>query len=714
MADGAAAGMFDAEEPADEFDARDPFDDDVDEEEVRSSTAAALDSAMAYSESVDAERRDNLDRYLGRPYGTEMENYSQHIDRSALETVGWILPALLEIFHGSDEVGEFDPQNQDDVQGAEQATDYINLIYNRDNPGFLISSAVILDGLVERLGVFKTTWKEEAKVSMSRHDGLSEDEALMLLAEPGVELLAIREREPDKALAALLPGPSYDLKIRRVSKKAGVSIEAVPPEEYGYIEAPRPDLIPFHCHERQMARADLIALGYEADTVNALPSDEMSDAQTAGKRWDARTGWSGESSATHDSMRLVTVAECYIRADFDGDGYAEWRKVVLGGSGRELLSQEMIDEPPFDPMTPILLSHRIEGLSVVDLVKDLQALRTDLIRQMIDGLFEVNTPRPKVKLTAHKSTWEAVLKPAPGKPIPVNNMDDVMWDQPAWQGAQALPFLEYLDRAREARSGVSPASTGTNPDMLNGAAQATVAQLMSAAQQKVGLIARVLAETGFKSLFRRILRLVVKHQDKPRVVRLRGRWTPMDPRHWNADMDYIPNVGLGTGDKAKVREALMATLALQKEAMANGLDNMAGPKQIYNTLKDLVKASGLKSADPYWNDPEQNPKPPSPAPDPMAEPMAAAAIGAEKVKQETALTKARMDDDFRRDELAVDTAMEAARLGQELDMEALKAETNAPRGPDGALLPPGQGALGAPPAPVEGEPGPPMTPRGMF
>jgi hypothetical protein len=237
--------------------------------------------------------------------------------------------------------------------------------------------------------------------------------------------------------------------------------------------------------------------------------------------------------------------------------------------------------------------------------------------------------------------------------------------------AQAFPMLEYLDGVRENRTGVTRYMQGIDADSLNKTATG-ISQIMTAAQQRVELIARVFAETGVKDLFRKILELVGRHQSAPRIIRLRNRWVPMDPRQWTTQMDVSINVGLGTGNKDQMLMHLRSLLEIQVQAirMQGGVDGpLVRLENVYNTLAKLVENAGLKSPDAYFTDPAQRPPaPPAPA-GPQPDPAMLA------VQQQAQLAAARLA--FDRQRAAADLALDQARLAADVAMKrdalALKA-----------------------------------------
>src|SRR5690606_22505925 len=138
-----------------------------------------------------------------------------------------------------------------------------------------------------------------------------------------------------------------------------------------------------------------------------------------------------------------------------------------------------------------------------------------------------------------------------------------------------------------------------------------VTKILDAGNARKKMMARILAETGIKDLFRLLLRIVVNNQDQPAVVRLRNTWVQFDPSGWSPEMDVSIETGLGTGDKSQLMMTLQMILDAQKEALAAGLP-LATPKHIFNTLESMIKAAGLKGAARYFQDPDEVQQPEQP------------------------------------------------------------------------------------------------------
>jgi hypothetical protein len=161
--------------------------------------------------------------------------------------------------------------------------------------------------------------------------------------------------------------------------------------------------------------------------------------------------------------------------------------------------------------------------------------------------------------------------------------------------------------------------------------------LLTAAEQRVEMIARIFAETGVKQLFMKIHELVRKYPNKPEVVKLTGGWVEVDPRDWKERTNMSVSVGLGSASKNQQLLAISSILADQKQVVeSGGMGMIVNPENIYNALKKKAHINGFKNADEFFQDPSKA-KPQQPKPDPqMAAVQAQLQIEREKRQNEQA------------------------------------------------------------------------------
>ena len=129
------------------------------------------------------------------------------------------------------------------------------------------------------------------------------------------------------------------------------------------------------------------------------------------------------------------------------------------------------------------------------------------------------------------------------------------------------------------------------------------------AQERIELIARLFAENGMKRLFKGLLKMVVRHQDRPRTIKLRGKWVEVDPRYWDAELDVQVNVGLGHGTDSDKMAFLMQIAAKQEQIMQilGPANPLADASKYRNTLAQICTLAGFKDASRYFGevDPQQ-------------------------------------------------------------------------------------------------------------
>jgi len=636
--------------------------------------------------ALQSERAENLKYYLGDKFGNEQDGRSQVVSSDVADTIEWMLPQLMRILASSDTTVSFEPVGAEDIEAAEQATQYVNHIWNADNDGFLNFYTWFKDALLSKNGFIKVWWDERVDATKESYEALSDEEMAFIVNDQDVEIVGHTEQYVPVGPNGEL-GTSHDLDVARSATTGGVRIEPVPPEEFLISrEAKSIQDARFVGHRQRRTLSSLIAEGFSRDLVEDLVQSNQGDTDVDSEVL-ARDTFLDEHEKlakviNNDAMREVWVVECYVRVDQDDDGIAEMRQITVAGPNSDILSDVPWDGPaPFASLTPINMPHRFYGRAIADLVKDLQLIKSTIMRQYLDGLYLANNPRQEA-VEANIVEPSELLASRPGGIVRVKERGSISPISTPFIGAQALEGLQYTDQMRENRTGVSPRTQGLGANPLH--ATASGERLMySAAQGKLELIARIFAETGVKQAFKIILWLVSHYQDKERIIRLRNTWVPMDPRNWSSEMDIRVSVGLGTGDKQGQLTNAITLLELQKQALEVGF---ATPQNLMETAEIVVGAMGLKGVERFFTLPDPN-NPHQGLPGKGAVPNEAQAIAMQQValtqnqaaleqaniksQLEARTVKAQQDRELKELEIAHKFELDQVRLENEL---ALKRE----------------------------------------
>jgi hypothetical protein len=654
---------------------------------LKSLLEAEIDGAIGYLQTETTEQRTrSLEYYLRYPYGNEVEGRSQIVTGEVAEVIDGAIPQLIRIFTASDDIIRYEPVGPGDEQGANQATDYSNWVFYKDNPGFAILHDWFKDALLEKVGIVKAYWDNKIDVIKETYENLSDAELALLLQDGTREII---EQETFVTQITNIDGTpaigmdgvqitqvSYNVKVRKKNQVGRVAIQNIPPEEF--LISKKATTIqdsPFVAHRRLIPRSDLVAMGFPEDVVRDLPAyDDLSFSPERVARYSE-----GEQPSQDESldptMQDVEVYECYIRADRDGDGLAELLQVWYSGS--EILEETETDYIPFHSLCPIPVPHKFYGLSLADKVMDLQLQKSTITRQMLDNLYLTNNYR--VGAVDGQVNLDDLISPTPGGVIRMKNPNAVvpMAVQPV--ANQAFPMLEYLDAVQAKRTGVSDATQGLDPNVLQNVTATAVAAFQNASAGKMELIARNFAETGVKSLFKGILQLLCKYQDKPRIIRMRGQYIQMDPREWSNQYDVSISVGLGTGNKQEQMAMLAMILdkqerILQQFGPANPLVTVG---QYRETLGRMIEAAGFKDSATFFKPitPEidqalSNPPPQQQQPDPAIQAMMMQAQAQLEIDRQKALA----DIQAKREKAAAEIQLAREKAAAELELKRQEFE----------------------------------------
>lgn len=568
-------------------------------EEIKVLLRMEIDNAIGYLETETVEARaDALNAYLRNPYGNEIEGKSQIVTGEVAEAVDGALPQLIRVFTSNEDAVQFEPVNQGDEPFAKQASEMANWVFYKQNDGFLILHNWFKDALMQKVGIVKAYWQSNKDTTKEKYKNLTEDEVALLLSEGEFEI--VKQNTNSNIGIDGMEYFTYDITIQRTNDNSRIVIETVPPEEF--IIDKRATSIQdaaFCAHRRFIARGDLVAMGYDRDIVEEIPAyDRLTYAPERLARYS--NGEIPEYIPVDDpSMQEVEIFECYIKADFNGEGFNSLHRIVMGGE--HILEQEDCDYVPFHSLCPIPIPHKFYGQSLADRTMDIQLEKTTLTRQLFDNLYLTNNAR--VVAVEGQVNYDDLLTSTAGGVIRAKNINAVSQLNVQNTAAQTFPMFEYLDNVQAKRTGVSDMQQGLDPSVLQNTTATAVAAMTQQSTGKLELIARIFAETGVKSLFKGILHLLCKYQDRAKTIRLRNEWVSFDPREWSDQYNVTINVGLGNGNRQEQIATLQMILAKQEQIISQyGINNpLISLSQYQKTLSRMVEMAGFKDTSSFLN-----------------------------------------------------------------------------------------------------------------
>jgi len=310
----------------------------ITEDELVARIDQEITDSLGYGDEVSLQRERAMEYYYGEPFGNEVEGRSQFIDSTVQDTIEWIKPTLMRIFASGDQMVTFNPVGPEDVDSAKQATDYINHIFMKDNPGWEILYAWFTDALLQKNGIVKVWWDESEEWNREEYKGRDEMQLQSLISDPRVEV--IEHTSPGMELdGSHSEGGSegHHVVISRDMSKGRVHVENVPPDEFlisrmsKNIQDAR-----FTCHRVKKTLTELREIYGDLDPED-LSGGIYGDHEFSGERESRyvfdNSGNEGFNNETlygaDDSLSEYWLHECFMRVDFDGDGIAELRKVCL-------------------------------------------------------------------------------------------------------------------------------------------------------------------------------------------------------------------------------------------------------------------------------------------------------------------------------------------------------------------------------------------------
>ena len=677
------------------------------DDDIQNIASDAVTDAIDFIESEIAEDRIKAQRYFdGEVDIGEEEGRSTIVSTKVRDTIRNIKPSLMRVFLSNQNFVQFVPRGPQEVQQAETATRFVHSEFTEKN-GYRLINDAFHDALLKKAGVLKVYWDEYTDSETYTLTNLSEAEMMVVVQDPDVEVLE-QGMETSMSMDEFgmeVQTPVYSLRVAHYKKGGKLCVESVPPEEF-FVSRSARSIDDAYCvgHRTEMRVSDLVAMGYDFETVSNLSGitdyDSMAEAEDFERRGYDQVK---EEDILDPSMKQISVTEAYMKIDVDGTGVAQLHRILMGGGDYQLLDVTPVNEVPFAIFEVDPEPHAFFGRSVADLIIEDQDASTAILRGVLDNIAMTNNPR--TMMVEGQVNIDDLLNNEIGGVVRVKQAGAIQELAVPFVAGQTLGALQYYDSVVEQKTGVSRASMGLDPDALQNATATAAKLTVSAAAGQIEVIARNLAEGGMTRLFKLMLKALAENSPDETLMRIGGdQFAPIDPRSWNTEMGISVNVGLGTGKEDERLQVLMQTLQTQMQIWQSygPTNGLVGMTQMRNTLADILGLGGIRNADRYYQPMDaqreqmliqQAQQAQQPQQDPNAA-LAQAQIQAEQIKAQAKIQsdqlKAQLDaqkalaaDDRERDKMDQDLLIKAAEVigkyGTAVDVERIKSMQAEPR-----------------------------------
>lgn len=551
-----------------------------------------------------------LDYYLGNARGDEQPGRSQVVSTDVADAIEWIKPQIMKSFTQNNEVVIFDPIHPEDELQADLESQYVYEVLMKENNGFVILHQLVTDLLLQNNGFIKVFYQEKKDVTKYKnYSGLTPEQMGAVASQPNAEIIEYEEvEEPHPETGQ--PIIFFKAKVAITATEGRVVVESVDPGDFrcnSDHNSVDMDSARFTAHLMTKTISELREEGVSEKIIQKLLDEADSDDSYSDSsyRFAAQGEDPSDDVEGDESTKEINIAECYMFADLDDDGIAERVKITVGGHATPsvLIDQETIDYCPWINGTAILMSHKWRGMSIYDRLKQIQDIKTSLLRNTLDNIYLQNNQRHKV--LENQVTMSDLMVSRPGGVVRVKNMGAIEPLVTPSVGQDAFNMMNYMDQIRAGRSGVSPEGELKNHHLGERVGSQGLERLMSAKEELVGLIIRIVAETAVKPLCVKIRNLCTSHLDAIRDFKFRGQWFQINPAGWPMRSRCTVRVGTGTGNHERkimaLREVLDRQLALTQQP---GLNLLVNPNTSFKAYDDFCKFSGLNSAVGYFVDPK--------------------------------------------------------------------------------------------------------------
>lgn len=562
--------------------------------------------ALGYHEGeLGVRTRQGWEYYYGTlPEPVQMGS-SKWVDRSVWESVNGTLQELVSVFTSGSDAVKFAPTNSNDAIAATAATKMVNKILLRENQGFNVLHDAFKECLVTRNSFIKRYWQSYKDEIEEEFSDLTPEEFDNYLLNLDGEVIEMNSEEDED-------GKVFG-NIRYEKLIEGVKVEYVPFEQV-IVEPTATSLrdTNYIAHRVRKTKDQLIKMGFPIDQVEEM--NPASSDITAGVIANARVNnltplnVSDVLSVGDNHSDKIWLYEHYIKTSC-ASGKLETLQVFTIHS--QILEVNRVSEHPFETLSPFPVPGSIWGESVFDITKDIQDLNTSLVRGIIDNVMNANFRR----YMAVKGSYDrqSLLNNRPGGVVEVQSPGAVMPMDYHQLPNGITQLLEYTESKKEMRTGVSRVGQGLDPNVFkNDNSTATVNMVMTAAQNRLRMVARNIAQRGMMDLMSGIYELVRQNATKPIMVETAQGTVTLNPGTLPPRNEMIVSVAVGDGERRERSAAIQA--AMMTFTQVPQMSAFFQQNNAYHMGAQLLESLGLYDVENFITPMDKLPPPqPNPA-----------------------------------------------------------------------------------------------------
>ena len=526
------------------------------------------------SSDLTRERLRSTYEFAGVPeFHLAPQGVSTIVDTSTTETIEAYTALIADLFLNNQKLARFTPY--DDTPAAHMAAHNASKLTNycifKQNNGWELLQTWVKSALLWKNAIIRWEYVEDYDCDVMEYEKISQSRLDEILANDDMEIIGALEYENEVVDEQNQELMFVNVKIKENIDKSRVKITNIPPESFRISrDAQSIDDAAFVGIQVSMTRSEIrkywpeVAaeigddewdeLGHSEEWLgNARDSEDIA----ARKFVTGQEYWQGSVSEDLyplEANREVTVTECWIRVDRDGDGIAELKHFIIAGD--RILSEDYADMIPLASLSPIDIPYEFYGLSVADMTRSSTLASTAILRGFVENTYLTNYS-PKLA-DPNVVDFSALQNMKPKQIIPTNGNPTaaVAPLPPETISTGTVPLLEHLQLIKEQATGMSKAAQGLNDTLyVSGNSEQKLQAVQSASQKRVQHIARRFAETGFKRLCTGVYHYIRDNMNEMKI-NFKGTYSSIDPKMLPKDMDCEIFVDLGENSNANLIQKL--------------------------------------------------------------------------------------------------------------------------------------------------------------